>query len=405
MSLTTITAPLLAAKSLYSMPQDLVKSSTLIEDFEDFTEWTVNHGSAADDAVNYKEGTQSVELTTDVADEGELQKYGVAWPALGTDKQLRLWFYIDDISLLHAAGTHIEYWDSDYVDRLKYAHYKGEGWNLLHIGQNNWSVIGEGSLDNIMNRIRIRNYGAVGSQGVISYDAMYQAKCEPAIILSFDDGLDDVYDKAWPIMRRNNMVGTAYVVEDWVGGANQMTWAELVELQTAGWCIGNHSKTHTNFATLTEAEIETELTSCKDAMVANGITGNGPYHVAYPGGGWDADTLAAMADTNMLTGRTIDQAYCPALPFERPYEIPRLFDLDNGTSLATAKSKIDDICDSGFVACVYGHVIDDAAGASTWAESDFIELCNYIAQKRLVNLTIDEAYQLQSGSQMVRRAG
>jgi peptidoglycan/xylan/chitin deacetylase (PgdA/CDA1 family) len=200
------------------------------------------------------------------------------------------------------------------------------------------------------------------------------------------------------------MVATEYVTTDEVAGGGKMTWAELVELQSRGWCIANHGKTHTDFTTLTEAQIETELTDAKDALTAGGITGNGLLHVAYPGGGYDTDTLNAMADTNMLTGRTIDVARHPALPMDRPYEIPVWFDLDSGTSLATAKTKIDALEDEGKIGYIYGHKIAAAADATTWATADFVELCDYIGSKRMACLTIDDAYNLQSGSVMVRKA-
>jgi peptidoglycan/xylan/chitin deacetylase (PgdA/CDA1 family) len=354
--------------------------------------------------VNYKEGTQSVKNTSDVGDEGEIQKINMALDGLG-EKEIRFWMYIPDEDLVKAGSTYIELWDVNYADRLKYIYYYFEGWNLVRISPDDWDIKGIGTLNADINRMRLRHMGDPGVQGIISYDSLYFYQIsEPAVVISFDDGHTTVFDTAYPIMRQRNMVATAYVVTDDIGGANKMTWAECVELQANGWTIGNHSEDHTDFTTLTEAEIETNLTNAVTAMQAGGITGNGPYHVAYPGGGYDADTLAAMADTNMLTGRTIEIARHPALPIDRPYEIPIWFDLDNGTSLATAKTRIDSLVAEGKIGYIYGHQIQAAAAATAWAESDFIELCNYIAHKRMATLTIEDCYQMQSGSRMIRKA-
>jgi len=393
---------------MYSMPTNLLKDTgNLTEDFEDVNDWTANHGSAANDAVNYKTGTQGIKVTSDVGDEGEIQINGMSWGPIG-DREVRFWFHIADVSLIAGGSAKIQFYDArGYGVRKEVIHYFYEGWNLVKIAPDDWSVQGAGSLDDEITYCRFRFVGAGGVQGVITYDSLYfDQVSEPAVVLSLDDAHETAYDIAYPILKARNMVATEYVVTDDVGGGAKMTWAELVELQAAGWTIANHSKTHANFTTLTEAEIETELTDAKDALIANGITGNGPLHVAYPGGGWDADTLKAMADTSMLTGRTVTQpARHPALPMDRPHEIPIWFDLDNGTSLATAKTKIDSLVAEGKIGYFYGHAFAGAAGAQTWATSDFIELCNYIAQKRMLSLTIEDAYQLQSGSRMVRRAG
>jgi peptidoglycan/xylan/chitin deacetylase (PgdA/CDA1 family) len=400
-----ISYPAIRKKNLYSLPQNLLLvSGTNVQDCEDKADWTVNHGSIDDDAVNYKEGTQGVKVTTDVGDEGEIAISGLGWDGIG-DKDFTFWFYCADETKVAAANCYVELWDAVYADKLKYYFYYFDGWNFVKIAADDWTVNGSGSLDADINNIRIRHKGDAGQQAVFTYDAIYMGQArEPAVVLCFDNSNDSVYDTAYPIMRAHNMVGTIYTVTDEVGGGGKCTWAELVELQGKGWVIGNHSEDHTDFTTLTEAQIETNLTNAVTALEANGITGNGPYHVAYPGGGYDADTLAAMADTSMLTGRTIEPARHPALPMDRPYEIPIWFDLDSGTSLATAKTKIDALEAEGKIGYIYGHKIAAVADATTWATADFTELCDYIGSKRMACLTIDDAYQLQSGSVMCRKA-
>lgn len=404
--LSLVAAPLLKPKKFYLLPQNLIKASgTNVEDFEDATEWTENHGAAADDAVNYKEGTQGVKVTADIGAEGEIQKSSLSWAAIGS-KEIRFWAYISDMTTINVGGCKIQLWGAGgYVNRKEVVWYPYEGWNLVHLGPDDWTLYGTGSLTEAITDIRLRHSSPAGETGEITYDALYFYQvAEPSVVISFDDNHTSVYDKAYPIMKQRNMVGTAYIITDNIGGADCLTWAECVELQAAGWVIANHTEDHADLTGLNEAECETNLTNAITAMTTNGITGNGPYHLAYPGGTYNATVLKAMSDVSMLTGRTIEQARQPALPMDRAYEIQRIFDLDSGTSLATAKSYIDEINDNGKIGYIYGHIIAAVAGATAWAEDDFIDLCDYIAQKRIACLTIEDAYQLQSGSRKVRKA-
>ena len=71
------------------------------------------------------------------------------------------------------------------------------------------------------------------------------------VSLTFDDGLDNTYDSAAPILARHGLAGTVYVTTDFVGEPGRMTWEELRDLQDRfAWEIGSHSITHAALETL-----------------------------------------------------------------------------------------------------------------------------------------------------------
>src|SRR5204862_1362473 len=52
--------------------------------------------------------------------------------------------------------------------------------------------------------------------------------CPPnPIALTFDDGYEDAYNTALPIMQRYSMHGTFYIVNSFVGQPGYMTWEQL----------------------------------------------------------------------------------------------------------------------------------------------------------------------------------
>ncbi len=64
------------------------------------------------------------------------------------------------------------------------------------------------------------------------------------IVLTFDDGNDNTYTTAFPILQKYNFIGAAYVVYNYVGATNYMNKKQIRALYEAGWEIGSHSISH-----------------------------------------------------------------------------------------------------------------------------------------------------------------
>lgn len=64
------------------------------------------------------------------------------------------------------------------------------------------------------------------------------------VVITFDDGNFDIYNNAFPILRKFGYVATFYVVESYINGQDMITTDQLKELIQNGWQIGSHSKTH-----------------------------------------------------------------------------------------------------------------------------------------------------------------
>jgi len=68
-----------------------------------------------------------------------------------------------------------------------------------------------------------------------------QEPLKAGLIISFDDGLKEVYTNAYPIMSAYGLRGQLYINVDRIGLSDSyMTWDELDVLYAAGWGIGSH---------------------------------------------------------------------------------------------------------------------------------------------------------------------
>ena len=66
------------------------------------------------------------------------------------------------------------------------------------------------------------------------------------ILLTFDDGNEDNYTNAFPIMKRNGFTGVLYIVVQYMDQPNYLTVPQIQEMAAAGWGVGSHSETHSD---------------------------------------------------------------------------------------------------------------------------------------------------------------
>lgn len=114
----------------------------------------------------------------------------------------------------------------------------------------------------------------------------------PSFVLTFDDGFEDVYHNAWPLLRERQLPFTIYLATAFMGGTMRwegstatgeagrgLTWGQLEEMVGSGLCtVGNHTHNHVRPEVLNPAELD----ECTDVIRARlGVT---PRHFTYPWG-------------------------------------------------------------------------------------------------------------------------
>lgn len=105
----------------------------------------------------------------------------------------------------------------------------------------------------------------------ISYDDLIQYKegkkslYKKSAILTFDDGAEDTYKNAFPILKKYDIPFTMFIITDYVGSDTYMTWDEARDVQNSGLgLIASHSQKHEDFSKLSvEQAIENVNNSYK----------------------------------------------------------------------------------------------------------------------------------------------
>ncbi len=123
-------------------------------------------------------------------------------------------------------------------------------------------------------------------------DRLDAGDTRPTVVITFDDGFEDVHTHAWPLLRERGLPFTVYLAAGFVstqmmwegstakGSAGQgLSWGQLSEMVESGLCtVGNHTHRHVPPERLTVDEV----VECTDAVNRN--LGVAPAHFTYPWG-------------------------------------------------------------------------------------------------------------------------
>jgi peptidoglycan/xylan/chitin deacetylase (PgdA/CDA1 family) len=246
--------------------------------------------------------------------------------------------------------------------------------------------------------VRLRCYAVpvAAQQAVVYFDDLREVVATPAVLWSFDDGYSSIYTLAKPILDDYAYRGTCYVNSDTVEAASRMTWAQLKELDGAGWSIGNHTSNHTVLTTVDQATAETVLGDCDDAIAAQGITRTGKY-VGYPNNVYPTATvLAAMSASGMLTGRRGGGYMKTPLPPVNNHILSG-YSLE-GQTVAWAQSILDEVLADQTAAALMCHSLDANGDYGFLTPAAYEEIVAYAASLGLIDITIDEMYRLTLGT-------
>jgi peptidoglycan/xylan/chitin deacetylase (PgdA/CDA1 family) len=214
---------------------------------------------------------------------------------------------------------------------------------------------------------------------------------DAAIMLGFDDGRADFYTAAFPALTTAGIKSTLYAIPGLFGNAGYITSVQAGEIYAAGHDIGNHSNTHPAFDTLTQAQIEAELSTAKTTLDAAGMT-RASDHVAYPYGTHDFNTMTA---TGMITGRVTTTGY---MTLDNVHDNLNLYSLPiyyvkNTVDLGTVINWINNMAlQNKIIYLLFHSIVDTPTDTYEWSTADFVALLAHINSMSLPALTITEWY-------------
>ena len=141
---------------------------------------------------------------------------------------------------------------------------------------------------------------------------------EKPVLLTFDDGFEDLVEYALPVLRRYGFGAAVFIVTGQVGGTNTwdeaqgsathrlMTAEQIRHWATQGIEFGAHSRTHADLTTLSAQELENEVVGSRDDLAK--ILGAPVTSFAYPFGSYNQAVHECAQGAFSLTFRADEQS-------------------------------------------------------------------------------------------------
>jgi len=123
------------------------------------------------------------------------------------------------------------------------------------------------------------------------------------VILTFDDGYEDFYTNAYPLLKQYQAKATIYIITQKVGRTGYLTWPQLRTLAASPLLtIGAHTRTHASLVTLTAQRSWAELAGSKSDLEQH--LGIHIEHLAYPAGAYNQTTIEQARQIGFTTAVT-----------------------------------------------------------------------------------------------------
>lgn len=171
-------------------------------------------------------------------------------------------------------------------------------------------------------RMKLKSFVDILDSGVSFISAeeytKFRLSWQNPCMITFDDGLKDIYDVAYPELKRRNIPFTVFIVTDFLDKEGYISSKELQLLANDPLVtIGSHGTTHKILRGMSEAEQRLELLESKHILEK--ITGKRIWMFAYSHGLYDNTTVdilraercydyafsAGGGETNLITKKSV----------------------------------------------------------------------------------------------------
>jgi peptidoglycan/xylan/chitin deacetylase (PgdA/CDA1 family) len=122
------------------------------------------------------------------------------------------------------------------------------------------------------------------------------------VALTFDDGYEDFYSTAVPVMQRLGLTATNYIPTMLIGRPNYMTWSEVQRLDEQGFEMAAHSQFHVDVARVPVGRAQVEIFGAKSDLERQ--LGHAVVDWAYPYGGFSYATVQLVHQAGYVSGAT-----------------------------------------------------------------------------------------------------
>ncbi len=150
-----------------------------------------------------------------------------------------------------------------------------------------------------MKFLREKHYNVISLEALA--DLINSGKRIPhnTVVITFDDGNENNYTNAFPVLKEYKTTATIFLVSDWIGKENFLNVAQIKEMSKNGIKFGSHSKTHPSLSELSNERLKEEILLSKRAIESS--IGQPVTTFCFPFGGKNPNAKSLLVETGYKT--------------------------------------------------------------------------------------------------------
>ncbi len=156
------------------------------------------------------------------------------------------------------------------------------------------------------------------------------------ILITFDDGYEDNYVNAYPVLKEYGFKGTIFAITDLINTCPYLSEKEIVELSNNNVDVESHAASHSKLSELSYEKQYNELKRSKEKL--EGILHKKEYYLAYPFGKYNKDTISIAQKLGYRLAACTKEGF--ASKSDGSYELKRIY-ISNNYSLEEFKKLIN----------------------------------------------------------------
>lgn len=125
------------------------------------------------------------------------------------------------------------------------------------------------------------------------------------IVITFDDGYDDAYTQAYPILKKHNLTATFYIISGQIGHSERMSAKQIISLDKNGMTIGSHTVSHPELTNISADQLNNQLLESKNTLET--LLGHSVLDFCYPAGKYNADVINSVIAIGYKSAVTTDR--------------------------------------------------------------------------------------------------
>ncbi len=124
------------------------------------------------------------------------------------------------------------------------------------------------------------------------------------VMITLDDGWENQYIYAYPILRKYKYTGIFYIYPGAVGKKHFLSWSEVKEMQSGNMAIASHTQTHPELPKISDlALLKQEIAGSKEVIQKE--IGVSVKDFAYPFGAYNDQSIKTVMESGYRTARTV----------------------------------------------------------------------------------------------------